>query len=624
MMDNLRTAANSPVLKIVLALIILSFVLTGVGGYLTSGTGSYAAEVNGQTISRAQLEQAFQQERNMLQEQLGDKFSVLASNEQSMKQIRSQVLERLINNVLIDQYSRELGLSASDEQVKDAIRNISYFQINGKFDNNKYLDFLNRSNLSPDIVAEQTRQNLINQQLIMVFSGSEIVLPGEVKLNAELLLQQRAIRLTTLELKKVHVQQEVTDKDLQDYYNLNKNSFIAPEEVKISYIRMDAADEMDKVSVTSVDIDSYYEHNLKRYTQSEQKKYSLIQLATEAEAKVVLDELNKGADFGKLATEKSTDKFSAKNKGEIGWIEENSLPEEMKKANLQEKGQISSVIKVPNGFAIFHLDDIKPQIIKPLSEVRSEVEKTIKQEKAVDAFYALQQKVSDAATSDNESLTSAEEVSGIKIVTTGWFDRNNVPAEINFGPVIHAIFEGSNLVDGQGPTGANSDVISAEGDRAFVLRVDNYRPETVQPFEQVKKQVTELVKRQKAEKQLQVESERLLTALKEGKGEQVLKDAGIQFGEPQVIQRTSQNNALVDAVFALPQPKEGKVEYGSVKNSLDDVVLIQLDKVTPGVISEEQIKGMTDGYQNEIGNAMLESLLINLREKAEINFGHIE
>ncbi|MCT8351110.1 peptidylprolyl isomerase [Photorhabdus kayaii] len=623
MMDNLRTAANSPVLKIVLALIILSFVLTGVGGYLTSGAGSYAAEVNGQTISRVELERVFQQERDTLKDQLGDKFSVLASDEQSMKQIRNQALERLINNVLIEQYSRELGLSASDEQVKDFIRNTSYFQINGKFDNNKYLELLNRSNMSPDLFAEQTRQNLVNQQLIMAFSGSEIALPSEVKLNAELFLQQRTARLATLELKKIQAQQEVTDKDLQDYYNLNKSSFIAPEEVKVSYIKMDAVDEMNKVSATSADIDAYYEHNLKRYTQPEQKKYSLIQLATEAEAKTVVDELNKGADFGKLAAEKSTDKFSAKNHGDIGWMEEDALPEELRQANLKEKGQISSLIKVLNGFAIFHLDDIKPQIIKPLSEVRSEIEKTVKQEKAVDAFYALQQKVSDAATSDNESLAAAEEISGIKVVTTDWFDRNHVPAEINFSSVIHAIFEG-NLVDGQGPTGTNSDVISVEGDRAFVLRVDNYKPETVQPFEKVKEQVTELVKRQKAEKQLQVESDKLLAALKEGKGEQALKNAGIQFGESQVIQRTSQDNMLVNAVFALPQPKEGQAEYGLTKNSLDDVVLIQLDKVTPGVVSEEQIKSMTGVYQSEMGNAMLESLLISLREKAKIKLGHIE
>ncbi|RAW97965.1 MULTISPECIES: peptidylprolyl isomerase [unclassified Photorhabdus] len=623
MMDNLRTAANSPVLKIVLALIILSFVLTGVGGYLTSGAGSYAAEVNGQTISRVELERVFQQERDTLKDQLGDKFSVLASDEQSMKQIRNQALERLINNVLIEQYSRELGLSASDEQVKDFIRNTSYFQINGKFDNNKYLELLNRSNMSPDLFAEQTRQNLVNQQLIMAFSGSEIALPSEVKLNAELFLQQRTARLATLELKKIQAQQEVTDKDLQDYYNLNKSSFIAPEEVKVSYIKMDAVDEMNKVSATSADIDAYYEHNLKRYTQPEQKKYSLIQLATEAEAKTVVDELNKGADFGKLAAEKSTDKFSAKNHGDIGWMEEDALPEELRQANLKEKGQISSLVKVLNGFAIFHLDEIKPQIIKPLSEVRSEIEKTVKQEKAVDAFYALQQKVSDAATSDNESLAAAEEISGIKVVTTDWFDRNHVPVEINFSSVIHAIFEG-NLVDGQGPTGTNSDVISVEGDRAFVLRVDNYKPETVQPFEKVKEQVTELVKRQKAEKQLQVESDKLLAALKEGKGEQALKNAGIQFGESQVIQRTSQDNMLVNAVFALPQPKEGQAEYGLTKNSLDDVVLIQLDKVTPGVVSEEQIKSMTGVYQSEMGNAMLESLLISLREKAKIKLGHIE
>ncbi|WP_118985104.1 peptidylprolyl isomerase [Photorhabdus sp. CRCIA-P01] len=623
MMDNLRTAANSPVLKIVLALIILSFVLTGVGGYLTSGAGSYAAEVNGQTISRAQLEQAFQQERNALQDQLGDKFSVLASDEQSMKQIRNQALDRLINNALIDQYSRELGLSASDEQVKDSIRNTSYFQTNGKFDNNKYLELLDRFNMSPDIFAEQTRQNLINQQLIMAFSGSEIALPREVKLNAELFLQQRTARMATLELKKIQAQQEATDKDLQDYYNLNRNSFIAPEEVKVSYIKMDAVDEMNKVSATSADVDAYYEHNLKRYTQPEQKKYSLIQLATESEAGTVLDELNKGADFGKLATKKSTDKLSAKNHGEIGWMEEDALPEELKQVNLKEKGQISSVIKVPNGFAIFHLDDIKPQIIKPLSEVRSEIEKMVTQEKAVDAFYALQQKVSDAATSDNESLAAAEEISGIKVVTTDWFDRNSVPAEINFGAIIHAIFEG-NLVDGQGSTGTNSDVISVEGDRAFVLRVDSYKPETVQPFEKVEEQVTELVKRQKAEKHLQVESEKLLAALKEGKGEQALKDAGIQFGESQVIQRTSQDNVLVGSVFALPLPKEGKAEYGLTKNSLDDVVLIQLDKVTPGVVPEEQVKSMTDGYQSEMGNAMLESLLISLREKAKIKLGHTE
>ncbi|MCE1844203.1 peptidylprolyl isomerase, partial [Enterobacter hormaechei] len=98
----------------------------------------------------------------------------------------------------------------------------------------------------------------------------------------------------------------------------------------------------------------------------------------------------------------------------------------------------------------------------------------------------------------------------------------------NFNQVVQAIFSG-NLIDGKGATGVNSDVISVEGDRAFILRVDDVKPETIQTLEQAKSEVTELVKRQKAEKQLQIESEKLLADLKEGKGEQALKSAGIQF-----------------------------------------------------------------------------------------------
>lgn len=52
MMDSLRTAANSLVLKIIFGIIIVSFILTGVSGYLIGGGNNYAAKVNDQEISR--------------------------------------------------------------------------------------------------------------------------------------------------------------------------------------------------------------------------------------------------------------------------------------------------------------------------------------------------------------------------------------------------------------------------------------------------------------------------------------------------------------------------------------------------------------------------------------------
>ncbi|AYA40964.1 peptidylprolyl isomerase [Xenorhabdus nematophila] len=626
MMDNLRTAANGPVLKIVLALIILTFLLTGVTGYLSSESGSYAAKVNGQTISRAELEQAFLQEKDVLQERLGDQFSALLSDEQQVRQIRRQSLDRLINTVLIEQYANKLGLSASDDQVAEEIRNTSFLQTDGKFDNKKYQDYLNmlaRSNISPDHFAAQVRKELINRQLMQVLMGSEIALPTEIKQEVMLILQERTVRFATLELKSLEAQQKVTDEELKNYYSANSKRFTVPEKVKISYIKMDAVDELKNITVSEADIEKYYKNNLSKYTTPEQKKYSFIQLVSDSAAKSVLDELNKGADFSQLAAEKSTDKFSAQKGGDLGWMEESSLPNELKSANLTQKGQLSEIVKLSNAYAIFRLDDIKPQVIKPLADIHAEIEKIVKQEKSVDAFYDLQRKVSDAAANDNESLAAAEKAAGYAAVNTDWFDRDHIPADINFSQVVQAIFSG-NLIDDKGATGTNSDVISVEGDRAFIVRVNDVKPETVQPFGQAKSEMTELLKRQKAEKQLQVESEKLLVALKEGKGEQALKAAGIQFGQPTVIKRFPQTHQATDIAFTLPHPKEGKVQYGLAQDEIGNAVLIQLDKVIPGSISDEQIKQYQEGYQYQTGNMMLESLMINLRDEADIKFGQVE
>ncbi|PHM53826.1 peptidylprolyl isomerase [Xenorhabdus sp. KK7.4] len=621
MMDNLRTAANGPVLKIVLALIILTFLVTGLTGYLSSEGGNYAAKVNGQTISRAQLEQVFQQDKMSLQERLGDQFSALLSNEQEVRALKRQSLDSIINTVLLEQYANKLGLSASDEQVKEEIRKQSYFQTDGKFDNEKYLQVLTNAGLNPDNYAEQIRQDLISRQLRTILMSTEIALPAEIKQLAELSLQERTARLATLELKSIEAQQSVTDQELKNYYNMNSKHFTVPEKVKISYIKMDAADELKNVTVTDADIEKYYKNNLSKYTQPERKKYSLIQLASEADAKSALDELKKGADFSKLAEEKSTDKYSAKQGGDLGWMEDSSSPDEIKSAHLTEKGQLSAVIKLSNGYAVFRLDDIKPQVVKPLADERSAIEKTVKQEKAIDAFYALQRKVSEAAANDNESLAAAEQAAGYKAVTTDWFDRDHVPADINFSQVVQAIFFG-NLVDDKSPSGTNSDVISVDGDRAFIIRVDEVKPESILPFEEAKTEVTELVKRQKAEKQLQVDSENLLTALKAGKGDQALKTAGIQFGEPTIMARKT--SPVTDVLFTLPHPKDGKPVYGLAYDGVGNTVLIQLDKVIPGSISEEQIKQAMMMEQYQISNTMFESLINNLRDNAEIKLGQID
>lgn len=623
MMDSLRAAANHVVLKIILALIILSFVLTGVGNYLIGGSGDYAAKVNGQVIERAKLEQAFQSERSRMQQQLGDQFSALAGNEGYMQQLRRQTLSQLIDNMLLDQYAEKLGLSISDDQVKDAIRKAPYFQTNGQFDNAKYLDLITRMGYSADNYAQSMRQQLVNQQVIQAFGHSGFVLPAESDAMAALMLQERDVRLATIDLKALQAKQSVSDDELSAYYEQNKNSFIAPEQVQVSYIPMDAVAMQGKVTVSDADISSYYEQHKSSFGQPERKNYSVIQLKTEAEAKAVLDELNKGADFAKLAAEKSTDIISKRNGGELGWLEPDTTADELKQADLTEKGQTSGVVKSSVGYLIVRLNDIEAEKLKPLSEVHDAIAAKVKQEKGLDAYFALQQKVSEAATNDNESLASAEEAAGVKAVQTAWFTRDNVPAELNFKPVVQAVFDGS-LIGENGTPGSNSDVITVEGDRAFVVRVTGHKAEGVEPFDKVKERVAELVKRNKAEQAAKLQGEKLLTELKQGKGDQALQAAGLSFGAEQKMTRSGQGVQLEESVFALPHPQQGKPVYGMSQDRQDNVVLIALDTVKPGSLSAEEMKTFSDKMQEGSVGVTFDSLLANLRKDAKIKMGSAE
>ncbi|MGP3590202.1 peptidylprolyl isomerase [Vagococcus sp. WN89Y] len=617
MMDNLRAAANHVVLKIILGLILLSFVLTGVGNYLIGGNNNYAAKVNGQEISRAQFENAVTNERNRMAQQLGDQFSELASNENYMKAMRQQVLNRMIDEALLDQYAKNLGLGISDKQVKDAIFATQAFQSNGHFDNARFNALVNQMGMSADQYAQALRNQLTSQQLINAVAGTDFMLKGETDELVALAAQQRVVRQAVIDVNALAAKQTVSDEEVSSYYEQNKNSFVAPEQFRVSYIKLDAA-AMEQ-NASDAEIQAYYDENKDTFTQPQRNRYSVIQTKTEDEAKAVLDELNKGADFATVAKAKSTDIISARNGGDMGWLEESTTPDELKNAGLKEKGQLSGVIKSSVGFLVVRLDDIQPAKVKPLSEVRDELAAKVKHEKALDAWYALQQKVSEAASNDNESLAGAEQVAGTKAVETGWFGRDNLPEELNFKPVSDAIFNGG-LVGLNGTPGSNSDIITVEGDRAFVLRVTEHKPEAVKPLDEVKAQITDIVKHNKAEQQAKQDADKLLAELKAGKGDEALKTAGLSFGAPQTLTR-AERNAFSEAVFNLPQPAKDKPSYGVASDTQGNVVVMALDEVKAGTMPEAQQQQMVQRITMNNAQIAFEAMMGNLRKEAKIKFG---
>ncbi|MTH44722.1 peptidylprolyl isomerase [Intestinirhabdus alba] len=620
MMDSLRTAANSLVLKIIFGIIIVSFILTGVSGYLIGGSSNYAAKVNGQEIGRGQFENAFNSERDRMQQQMGDAFSKLAANEEYIKNLRQQVLNRLIDEALLDQYARELKLGISDEQVKQAIFATPAFQVNGKFDNNRYNTVLSQMRISADGYAEALRNQLTTQQLINGILGTDFMLKGEVDELAALISQQRVVREAIVDVNALAAKQAVSDAEIAGYYEQHKDSFKAPEQFRVSYIKLDAA-EMEK-PVSDADIQSYYEANKQeQFRQPQRKRYSVIQTKTEDDAKALLEALKKGGDFATLAKEKSIDIITSRNGGDMGWLEASTTPDELKNAGLQEKGQLSDVIKSSVGFLIVRLDDVQPERVKALDEVREDIAAKLRHEKALDAWFALQQKVSDAANNDTETLAGAEQAAGVKAEETGWFSQDSLPEALRFKPVADAIFYGG-LVGENGAPGRNSDVITVDGDRAFVLRISEHRPETVKPLADVKDEVIAQVKHAKAEQQARLDAEKLLVELKAGKGEAALQAAGLRFGEAKTLSRADRD-PIGQAAFALSLPTKGKPGYGVANDTQGNVVLLVLDEVKPGVMPEAQKKAMAQGITQNNAQVMFEALMSNLRKEAKIKPGDV-
>ncbi|CRL62389.1 peptidyl-prolyl cis-trans isomerase (rotamase D) [Proteus vulgaris] len=617
MMDNIRSTANNPFIKILLAVIILSFVLTGVGGYLFSSGVNDAAEVNGYKISRSQLEQAYQQRRAQLQQDMGENFAALASSEEGQKLIRQQSLDLLINQALLDQFAQNLGISAGDQQIRDAIFALPYFQTNGKFDNKKYVDLLKGNNIDADAFAEGIRQNLINQQLRFSIQSTDFALESEVKEFAGLMLQSRNVRLASLDIQPFLEKETASDDEVKAFYEQNNQMFIAPEQFKVSYIQLNAQKDLNSINITDDEAKAYYDNNIDEFTAAGQKQYSILVLADEAAAKAAAEELKKGADFVTLVKEKSVDTFSAKQNGSLGWITIGQELPELANASLTEKGQLSAPVKISNGYAIFRLDDIKQSVVKPFDEVKTDLLAKMRENKAIDDFFALQQRVSQAASNDNDTLAPAAKAGNVTVVDTDWFDENTVPAPLNNEKLTQLIFGGS-LVDENGPTGMNSDMVTLGNDSAFVVRVEGYKPSASLPLDKVRDQVVMLVKQQKASQAMNTQAQKILAALKEGKGDEALKAANLSFGNVESIVHSSATDAVQTAIFAMPKPADGKKEYGMTNVPGTKVVFIQLDSVTDGKPTSEQLEFMANLYRAQMGEEALQLILRDLKDNAKI------
>jgi parvulin-like peptidyl-prolyl isomerase len=142
-----------------------------------------------------------------------------------------------------------------------------------------------------------------------------------------------------------------------------------------------------EVLISPYKIETFYAQNVDKFKVEDQIKLRTIFLgnkpdrdeaATKKLAEEILAKIQGGASFAEVAA-KDSEGSQRKDKGDWGWIDRKTLREDLAEIAFALKpGQPSGVVEKPDGCYLMLVEEAKPAHTRPLSEVRDDVEATLK------------------------------------------------------------------------------------------------------------------------------------------------------------------------------------------------------------------------------------------------------
>lgn len=584
MMESIRESAKGPVFRGILFLVIFAFIFTG-GSMLFQGNANSVATVNGEDISRGELENRVQSSRD----QFGEMFDRFYDTDEKIQGFRRQILESLISEKLVQQAVEDMGLRISDTQLAKIIQSIPQFQKDGVYDKNTAEALLMQAGYTKETFKEQQRIRTGQQQLLSGLVSSSFVLEDEIQKNYELDKQLRSFRHMTLSVEKLKEQIEVSEEQIQEFYNTNQNQFQIPEKLKVAYVSVDAKKIAENIQVSDVELDEEYVSRKEQYRREGRRKAShiLIEFGDDEDtARIQADGLlvraKAGEDFALLAKENSSDTVSAEEGGALDWFgrEEMVKPFEDAVFALEKVGDFAEVVKSEFGFHIIKLDGIEDETYLALDEVKSQLSDDIKQRKSEEEFIELATILEDKALEVIDEVDSIAEAVNAEVVTTEFFDRFSAPENLRQPNIIETIFSEEVLKER-----INSDVIKIDDYHYMVLRIADYQEPSTKPLDTVRKDIITSIQLDESKKLAAEKGKTMLAKLKNNESiENELANSDLEWKEEKDINRTS---SVVDAsirtsVFKVNLPKDQSSLYFGKSLPSGDYSLVELKSISNG------------------------------------------
>jgi len=144
-----------------------------------------------------------------------------------------------------------------------------------------------------------------------------------------------------------------------------------------------------KIKITENEMKNYFEENKDDFKQEEQVKASHILVDDEETAKEIKQKLDNGEDFAELAKKYSTDPTTKDKGGDLGYFTKGKMEKEFENAAFSLKvGEISNPVKTQYGYHIIKVVDKKEGKEANYEESKEEIKEKLFEEKLPDAYQS--------------------------------------------------------------------------------------------------------------------------------------------------------------------------------------------------------------------------------------------
>jgi len=402
MLDIIRKRKRSWLILLLLGIGVLAFVMVGVYPPGDSGSVLTVAEVNGDEITASELESHYQRLLQTYQQML--RGSISPADLAGMN-LRGDVLNELIQQRLLLQEARKLGLQATDDELAAQIAGNPAFQTGGRFNAEVYRRAVRAQGMTPAQFEAQQRDSLTIQKLLQLIEDSLPITENELKERYRLDNEQINLEFIRLETDDFREDIEVTDAEVEEFYQRNKNQFREPLKVEVEYITYPIEKFGAETEISDAEIEEYYSvYRDRRFREPEQVRFRQIFIdlpegaPEEEKAKArerideILEEARSGTDFAELAKEHSDDPSAAQG-GDMGFITRGQIAPLIENTVFAlEPGELSGVVESAYGLHLFEVEEKRSETVKSLEEVRDEIVAALKSEKGnVLAAEAIEQ-----------------------------------------------------------------------------------------------------------------------------------------------------------------------------------------------------------------------------------------